>query len=174
DAVDRLGEVLAQEFERLGGTVKMHHETQYGDHLQAEFPGKTSGKPILLLGHFDTVWPMGTLDSVPFRIDDAAGRVHGPGVLDMKSGITMMMFALQVLKEAGAERRPVTVFLDTDEEVGSKSSRLITEAIAKQCEAVLVLEPAQGPQGFLKTARKGVGDYKVRVHGLASHAGVDF
>jgi len=174
DAVDRLGEVLAQEFERLGGTVKMHPQTQYGDHLQAEFPGSKSGKPILLLGHFDTVWPLGTLDSMPYRIADSTGRVHGPGVLDMKSAITMMMFALQALKEAGTEHRPVTIFLDTDEEVGSESSRPITEAIARQCEAVLVLEPAQGVQGLLKTARKGVGVYTVRVHGLASHAGVDF
>ena len=174
EAVDRLGEVLAQEFERLGGKITMHPQSKYGDHLQAEFPGSKSGKPILLLGHFDTVWPLGTLDAMPYRIVNATGRVHGPGVLDMKSAITMMMFALQALKEAGAEHRPVTVFLDTDEEVGSESSRPITEAIAGQCEAVLVLEPAQGLQGLLKTARKGVGMYTVRVQGLAAHAGVDF
>src|SRR5947209_288612 len=174
DAVDRLGEVLAQEFERLGGSVTMHPQTKYGDHLQAEFSGSKSGKPLLLLGHFDTVWSLGTLDSMPFRIDSKTGRAHGPGVLDMKAAIVMTMFALEALKETGAQHRPVTVFLDTDEEVGSASSRRIIEAIAQGCEAVLVLEPGQGPQGLLKTSRKGIGNYTIRVHGLASHAGVDF
>jgi glutamate carboxypeptidase len=86
----------------------------------------------------------------------------------------MMMYALRCLREAGAKHRPVTIFLDTDEEVGSASSRAITEDIARRCEAVLVLEPGQGPQGMLKTSRKGVGDFTIRVQGRASHAGVDF
>jgi glutamate carboxypeptidase len=174
DVVDRLGEVLAQEFERMGGTVKIHQQTEYGDHVQADFAGRKSGKPIMLLGHFDTVWPLGTLDRMPFRIDNTTGRAHGPGVLDMKAALVMMMYALQALKDAGAEHRPVTIFLDTDEEIGSESSRPITESIAKGCEAVLVLEPGQGPQGLLKTSRKGVGNYQIQVHGVASHAGVDF
>jgi glutamate carboxypeptidase len=172
-AVDKLGEYLAQEFERQGGRVKFHRAEEFGNHLQVSFPGTAGQKPVMLLGHFDTVWSMGTLANMPFRVAD--GRIHGPGVLDMKAGIVMMMYALRALRELDVRgHRPITIFLDTDEEVGSESSRPITEAIARECEAVLVLEPAQGLQGFLKTSRKGVGDYNVRVHGRASHSGVDF
>ncbi len=172
-AVDEVGAILAQEFEGLGGKIKIHRQKGYGDHLQADFHGAHGQKPIMLLGHFDTVWSMGTLKTMPYRIDN--GRVYGPGVYDMKAGITIMIFALRALKELGATgHRPITIFLDTDEEVGSESSRAITESIARGCEAVLVLEPSQGPQGFLKTSRKGVGDCTVRVVGRASHSGVDF
>jgi len=195
-AVDRMGAFLGQVFERLGGKVTFYPQQQAGNHLKAEFPGgasgeasggtsvgasggasagasgRDSGKPVLLLGHFDTVWSMGTLAKMPFRIED--GRAFGPGVYDMKAGITMMIFALRALKAAGAAHRPVTVLLDTDEEVGSATGRPVVEATAKECEAVLVLEPSQGPKGHLKTSRKGVGDVTVRVRGRASHSGVDF
>jgi len=171
-AVDKMGEFLAQEFQNQGGQVKVHKAADYGNHLQIEFAGTKDQKPVMLLGHYDTVWPPGTLAGMPFRVE--AGRAYGPGVLDMKAGIVMMMFALRALKEAKANHRPVKIFLDTDEEVGSASSRPSTEAIARDCEAVLVLEPAQGPQGFLKTSRKGVGDFTIRVRGRASHSGVDF
>src|SRR6478672_6689807 len=171
-AVDSMGAFLAQEFERLGGKVTFYPQHEAGNHLKAEFAG-ASGKPVLLLGHFDTVWPMGTLAKMPFRIE--AGRAFGPGVYDMKAGIAMMIFALRALKAAGHEGlRPVTVLLDTDEEVGSATGRPIVEATARDCEAVLVLEPSQGPQGHLKTSRKGVGDITIRVRGRASHSGVDF
>lgn len=173
-ALDRLGAHLAHEFERAGGTVTLHPHSVAGDNLSARFPGRSGDKPVLLLGHFDTVWPMGTLASMPFRVD--GGRVRGPGVLDMKAGITMMMFALRALRVLGSHsgHRPVIVVLDTDEEVGSTTGRPLVEATAKDCEAVLVLEPAQGLAGHLKTSRKGVGDFTVRVTGRASHAGVDF
>lgn len=171
-AVDKLGEFLAQQFSDLGGKVRIHRASDYGNHLQIDFAGGPGHKPVMLLGHFDTVWPLGTLERMPFRIEE--GRVYGPGVLDMKAAIVMMIYALLALREAGVTHRPVTIFLDTDEEVGSASSRPITESIARECEAVLVLEPGQGPQGHLKTARKGVGDFIIRVKGLASHAGVDF
>ena len=171
-AIDLLGHVLAAEFEAAKCKVRFHQVAEAGNHLQAGFPGSGAKKPILLLGHFDTVWPTGTLAKMPFRMDN--GRVFGPGVLDMKAGIVMMLYALHALSSFGGEHRPVIVLLDTDEEVGSVTSRPIIEAVAKECEAVLVLEPAQGPQGMLKTSRKGVGDYTIRVHGLASHAGVDF
>jgi glutamate carboxypeptidase len=173
-ALDRLGAHLAQEFERLGGKVTVHPQPAAGDNLSVEFPGRPGAKPVLLLGHFDTVWPMGTLSGMPFRVE--GGRVRGPGVLDMKAGITMMMFALRALRVGGShpDRCPVTVVLDTDEEVGSATGRPLVEATAKQCEAVLVLEPAQGLAGHLKTSRKGVGDFTIRVTGRASHAGVDF
>jgi len=170
-AVDKMGAFLAQVFERLGGKVTFFPQDEAGNHLKAEFPG-SSGKPLLLLGHFYTVWSMGTLANMPFRIEN--GRAYGPGVYDMKAGIAMMIFALRALKEAGAAHRTVTVLLDTDEEVGSTTGRPIVEATARECEAVLVLEPSQGPQGHLKTSRKGVGDITVRVRGHASHSGVDF
>jgi glutamate carboxypeptidase len=170
-AVDKLGKFLAAEFEGLGGKATLHAQSSYGNHLQAEFAGG-AGKPVLLLGHFDTVWPLGTLKSMPFRRE--GDRAFGPGIYDMKAGIAMMVFALRALRSAGALPRPVTVLLDTDEEVGSPTGRPLVEAVARECEAVLVLEPSQGPQGHLKTARKGVGDYTIRVRGRASHAGVDF
>lgn len=172
-ALDTLGAYLAHEFERLGGKVKLFPQEKQGDHLLAEFPGRAAAKPLLLLGHFDTVWPLGTLARMPFRVE--GGRAYGPGVYDMKAGIVMMMFALRALQSLRREdHRPVMVLLDTDEEVGSQSGRPIVEATAGKCEAVLVLEPAQGLQGHLKTARKGVGDYTIRVRGRAAHAGVDF
>jgi glutamate carboxypeptidase len=172
-AVDNLGAYLAREFERLGGKVKLYPTAKYGDHLQAEFPGRAGARPLLLLGHFDTVWPLGTLAKMPFRVE--SGRAFGPGVLDMKGGIVMMMFAVRALRRLNRDdHRPVVVLLDTDEEVGSQSGRPIVEAAAKRCEAVLVLEPAQGIHGHLKTARKGVGGFTIRVRGRAAHAGVDF
>lgn len=170
-ALDRMGEFLAREFEQLGGKISFDQQKEAGNHLKAEFAG-AAGKPVLLLGHFDTVWPLGTLAQMPFRID--AGRAYGPGVYDMKAGITMMTFALRALAAAGERHCAVTVLLDSDEEVGSATGRPLVEATAKNCEAVLVLEPSQGPKGFLKTSRKGVGDVTIRVRGRASHAGVDF
>src|SRR5689334_4053078 len=170
-ALDRMGALLAEVFERMGGKVTFYPQKEAGNHLKAEFAG-SAGKPALLLGHFDTVWPMGTLAKMPFRIQD--GRAYGPGVYDMKAGIAMMIFAVRALKEAGAAHRPVTILLDTDEEVGSTTGRPVVEATARECEAVLVLEPSQGPQGHLKTSRKGVGEITIRVRGRASHSGVDF
>ncbi len=169
-AVDRMGSFLAEAFETLGGQVTFYPQEVAGNHLKAEFAG-SSGKPVLLLGHFDTVWPLGTLAKMPFRME--AGRAFGPGVYDMKAGIAMMIFALRALKASGHDsHRPVTILLDTDEEVGSTTGRPVVEATARDCEAVLVLEPSQGPQGHLKTSRKGVGDITIRVRGRASHSGV--
>ena len=168
-AVDRLGAWLATEFQRLGARVRFHRAQQCGDHLQADFAGaSTSRGRVLLMGHIDTVWDIGTLANMPFRQEK--GRLWGPGVLDMKAGIAQMMFAIDGLRRLrGDLPRPVTVLLVADEEVGSNSSRPVTEALARQSAAVLVLEPAFGRRGALKTARKGVGDYTVTVHGRAAH-----
>ncbi|HTK96123.1 MAG TPA: M20 family metallopeptidase [Terriglobales bacterium] len=176
-AVDELSRHLAQEFRRIGGKVTMHPQKKFGDHLQVDFAAARGGnaalRPVLLLGHLDTVWDAGTLRAMPFLVQ--RGRLLGPGVYDMKTGIAQMMFAVRALQQtAGGLPRPVTILLVSDEEIGSESSRKITEALAKKSAAVLVCEPSQGQQGALKTWRKGVGDYTLRVKGRASHAGVDF
>jgi glutamate carboxypeptidase len=170
-ALDRMSRFLADRFEAFGGRPKLHHADDVGNSLQIDFPGKEKIKPVLLLGHFDTVYPLGTLAKMPCHIAD--GRMHGPGVLDMKSGIALMLFAIEALQSwHSGLPRPVTVFLVSDEEVGSHSSRKITEELARDSAAVLVLEPA-GPRGALKTARKGVGEYTLHVQGVAAHAGLD-
>ena len=172
EAADRMGAFLAGIFEPLGGRAQFHRTNEFADNLQIDFPGRESAKPVLLLGHFDTVYPLGTLANMPCKIAD--GRLHGPGVLDMKSGIALMLFAIKALQAwHGTLPRPVTVFLVSDEEVGSSSSRKVTEALARQSVAVLVLEPAAGLRGAVKTARKGVGDYTLTVKGVAAHAGLD-
>lgn len=172
-AVDKLGAELRAQFERMGGRVTVHRQAHYGDHLQVDFPG-AAGSRALLLGHFDTVWDIGTLKRMSFKVDK--GRAWGPGVYDMKVGIVMMMHAVAALREAygGTLPRPVSILLVTDEEVGSESSRGITERLAQEAAAVFVIEPSQGIEGALKTARKGVGSYEVAVTGIASHSGVDF
>ena len=184
-AVDRMAEAVAQKFSQLGGSsgIRVHPAKNRGKHLQVDFPGNSAAKPVLLLGHYDTVYPLGTLAAMPCRVVD--NKLTGPGVLDMKSGIALMLHALAALQDwhkedwhkeewhRGGLPRPVTVLLVSDEEVGSDSSRAITESLAKKAAAVLVLEPAFGFQGAVKTARKGVGGYLVKVTGKAAHAGLD-
>ncbi len=148
-----------------------------GTHLQCDFnlPGPRRRKPgqIFALGHSDTVWPMGTLRQMPWR--EEKGRLWGPGVLDMKAGLAFFVFAMRALRDADQPvARKVMLQLNSDEEVGSHSSRALTEREAKKSAAVLVLEPGTGLTGKLKTARKGVGGFRVTAHGKSSHAGVDF
>jgi len=171
-ACDALSSYLAVEFAQLDGQVKVHRQDVAGDHLQVDFRGDQDRKPLLLLGHFDTVYEVGTIEAMPCQ--EKNGRLYGPGVFDMKTGIAQMVFALAALREIrGAIPRPVKVLLVSDEETGSGSSREITENLAKQCAAVLVCEPS-GPGGALKTARKGAGSFTVKVKGQAAHAGLDF
>lgn len=147
----------------------------FGKHLLCEMslPGRRKSGQVLALGHGDTVWPLGTLRTMPFR--EADGRLWGPGVLDMKAGIAFFLFAAQALRELDIPApSKVLLQVNSDEEVGSDSSRPLTEKNAAKSKAVLVLEPGSGLTGKLKTARKGVGDYTVTVRGRASHAGVDF
>ena len=171
-AADRMGAFLAEKFAFIGGRPQLHRTENFGDNLQIDFPGAANTKPVLLLGHFDTVYSLGTLPTMPCQIDN--DRLQGPGVLDMKAGIALMLFAIEALQAwHGQLSRPVTVFLVSDEEVGSSSSRKITEGLARKSAAVLVLEPAAGLRGAVKTARKGVGDYTLTVKGVAAHAGLD-
>jgi glutamate carboxypeptidase len=170
-AVDACAALAAAHFKQLGARVKLHRQKQYGNILEARLGPKLSREqPILLLGHLDTVWPIGTLQSMPCRARE--GRLCGPGALDMKTGVAMAAIALELLIEADLLRREIILLLNSDEEVGSPVSRPITEAVARRCSAVYVLEPAQGLA--YKTARKGTGDWRIAVKGVAAHAGVDF
>jgi glutamate carboxypeptidase len=154
----------------LGGRAKYHRQKGYGDVLELRFgPQRTTRKPILLLGHLDTVWPLGTLKQMPWK--QSGDKIYGPGVLDMKAGVIMALTAIDGLAALNI-RRPIILLLNSEEEIGSPVSRPITEKLARESSAVLVLEPAQGLA--LKTARKGVGDYLVEVTGVSAHAGLDF
>ena len=168
-AVDRCGAELASRLEAIGGRVTRLTRPDRGDHLLAEFGCGAS--QILLLGHFDTVWPVGQLDRMP--LTRSGGRLHGPGVFDMKAGIAIAMLATRALLEAGPKIDDRIVMLWTsDEEVGSESSRAAIEDEARRSRAVLVLEPSL-PGGAVKTSRKGCGSYQLIVRGIAAHAGIE-
>ena len=173
-AVNRLVDLLVEETRGIA-TAKTIRSAKYGKHLRLEFklPGRKKEGQILALGHSDTVWPMGTLRGMPFR--ESEGRLWGPGVLDMKSGLAFFITAMRILREADAPvGRKVVLLVVSDEELGSETSRRVTEAEAQRSKFVLVLEPGTGLSGKLKTARKGVGHYSLHIEGKASHAGVDF
>ena len=167
-AVDRCGAALARLLADAGGSVEALAQAERGDHLLARWPGR--GRPVMLLGHFDTVWPVGTLERMPPRRE--GDRLYGPGTFDMKAGIAIALSAIGALRATGTAHPPLTAFFSTDEEIGSATSRALIEAEARQCAAVFVLEPAL-PGGALKTARKGCGEYTLTVHGIAAHAGLD-
>jgi glutamate carboxypeptidase len=147
----------------------------FGKHLRLEFNlgGRKKKRQLLGVGHSDTVWPSGTLKSMPYREMD--GRLWGPGVLDMKSGLAFFIFAVRALRDLDVGvRREIVLWIVSDEEVGSKTSRELTETEAKQSDLALVLEPGSELTGELKTARKGVGNYTVSIEGKATHAGISF
>lgn len=173
-AVDQAVDLVAGWCEEAQGSVKRHRQRDLGDLLQASFPAASSSaqKPILILGHLDTVWEVGTLKRMPYIVNNRT--ISGPGVLDMKAGVVMALTAIQILRQLQQQHCPVIVLLHSDEEIGSPASRPVTEQVAATCEAVYVLEPAQGPQGAYKTARKSVGKYRLDVSGIAAHSGVDF
>ena len=168
--VDKFVRFTGSRFQEIGGEVEYVATERFGDQMLARFSGKSSDR-ILLLGHSDTVWPAGEIEKRPFKIGD--GRVFGPGVFDMKAGILLMWMAVGALsRKRGALERSVTDLLTSDEEVGSNSSRALTESEAARCRAVFVLEPSL-PGGVLKTARKGVGQFTLKAVGRAAHAGID-
>jgi glutamate carboxypeptidase len=169
-AVNAAASLVTFQAQKLGAHAKRHKQTKFGDVLELRFgPQRSKQKTVLLLGHLDTVWPIGTLAKMPWR--EADGRYWGPGVLDMKAGVVMALAAFDTLRELKSSR-PVTLLLNSEEEVGSPISRPITERLAMESAAVFVLEPAQGLA--YKTARKGVGHYLVQVTGVGAHSGVDF
>lgn len=167
-AVDRCGAVLADMLRCAGSDVDVLTQAERGNHVRARFGG--TGRPVMLLGHFDTVWPIGTLERMPLRRD--GDRLHGPGAFDMKAGIALAIAAVEALRATGTSHPPLTMLWTTDEEIGSGTSRDTIEAQARQSALVLVLEPAL-PGGGLKTARKGCGEFELTVHGVAAHAGLD-
>ncbi len=167
-AVDRCGRELAERIRSIGGAVELERREDRGDHVLARFDGV--GRPVLLLGHFDTVWPVGTLGRMPLRTEGS--RLYGPGTFDMKAGIAIALLAMRALRTLDARHPPVVMLWTTDEEIGSGTSREMIEAEARKAAAVLVLEPAL-PNGALKTARKGCGEFHLTISGIAAHAGVD-
>ncbi len=169
-AVDVCVNLAADHARALGGRVKLHRQRSFGNVLELRFGAKSKAGRVLLLGHLDTVWPLGTLKNMPCRLSE--GRLWGPGTLDMKAGVAMALTAVEMLNEAGLLQREIVLLLNSDEEVGSPVSRPITERLARECAAVYVLEPAQGLA--YKTARKGTGDWRIEIQGVAAHAGADF
>ena len=173
EAADRCCRHLSGEWLRRKTVVRIVSQKHRGDHLRAVWRPRTSHPmgQLLVLGHYDTVYPTGTLQKMPFRI--SRGRAYGPGTFDMKAGIVQALFALQALQDSRLPLQKRIVFLWTsDEEIGSESSRKLLESEARRSDAVFVLEPSLGPRGLLKTSRKGVGEAQVVVHGRSSHAGL--
>jgi glutamate carboxypeptidase len=173
-AVDRFGRIVAAEWRRRGARVTLVRQRERGDHVRAEWNplgNKDKGK-ILVLGHLDTVYGLGTLAGMPFRL--ARGRANGPGTFDMKGGLVIALFAVDALSAAGRSPQKRIVFLWTsDEEIGSGTSRALIEREARRSDAVLVLEPAAGLDGRVKTGRKGVGEIEIVATGRAAHAGLN-
>jgi glutamate carboxypeptidase len=172
-AIDRMAKFFVREFSKRGAKVKRLNHATAGSALVAEFFSKemSGAKPILMLGHLDTVWEIGTLKQMPFQVRD--GRAYGPGIYDMKSGILCGLWAVQALSALKiTPPGPVRFFLNADEEVSSIAFREELLAEARGARAVLVLEPAAA-QGALKTARKGVGEFQVTVRGRSAHAGIN-
>ena len=171
-AVDRVGAILTEASQNLGATITVHPQEKRGNQILAEWqaPGsKSQKKGILLLGHMDTVFPLGTLDRMPFYERD--DKIYGPGVLDMKGGLVIGLSAIEKLRATDAmPDRPISMLFTSDEEVGSQTSRALIEKLAMKAELVLVLEPAL-VDGSIKTWRKGTGVFTLRVQGRAAHAG---
>ena len=166
-------DLLGPAFEQVDYDVRIIRGRVSGDHLLAMPRRRVRGAPFqLLVGHTDTVWPLTTLQRMPMEVSE--GRLHGPGTLDMKGGLTQIVFALRALRDLDQlpQVTPV-VFINSDEEVGSPDSKTYVERLARRAKRALILEPSLGPSGRIKTARKGVGRFEVTLTGRASHAGLD-
>ncbi len=177
-ALDRLGAFIARQLRDADASVEAVRQTRTGDHLVATF-GSGSTAPIVTLCHMDTVWPVGTLATMPWRVEDAKppelseGRLRGPGVYDMKASTAMLIMVLRYLRAARTQlAHPLRMLFTTDEETGSETSRALIEAEAKKAALVLCLEPALS-NGALKTFRKGTGNFTITAFGRAAHAGAD-
>ncbi len=174
--VDRVGTYLQERFRALGFSTRFDRQEAYGDHLVATHSGtRADGPRVVLIGHIDTVFPEGEVERRPFTISQQDGMriATGPGVLDMKSGVLIGMYALRLLIEGReANYANMTFICNSDEEIGSPSSRPLIQEVARNADAVLVLEPGRA-QETIVSARKGCGQYRVEVHGVPAHAGVE-
>lgn len=169
-AVDRMGARVMTELHQLGASITIDKQATTGDHIIGHW-GNSQGIPILFLCHMDTVYPLGTIARQPWI--EKEGEVWGPGVMDMKGGIALLLSVLGALRENGQwPSRPITALFTSDEEIGSDTSRSIIEHLARQAGLVLCMEPAL-PDGSLKTWRKGIGEYEMIARGRAAHAGAD-
>ena len=175
DAVNRCAALLADSLSGIADGRMIVTKSGVGRIYTCRFrlPGRQKSGRILALGHSDTVWPLGTIRTMKFRQRD--GRLWGPGVLDMKTGLALFAFAMRALRELDIPvPHEVHLLVNPDEETGSAASRQTTERLAPGCRAVLVLEPGTGVEGKVKTSRKGIGQYRISVSGIAAHSGVDF
>lgn len=172
--LNKIAEFVAARLRELGGEIELTLQPGYGTHVRARFNfGYDSTTPrLLVIGHLDTVWPVGTLKRMPFRVTPE-GVAHGPGIFDMKSGVVIATESLNAIRVLGLQtRRPITLLLTCDEEIGSKTSRPLVEEEARRATAALVLEPPV-TGGVVKIGRKGIGDFNIRAIGRAAHAGLD-
>ncbi|MGP4071545.1 M20 family metallopeptidase [Piscibacillus sp. B03] len=171
DLTKKIGQHLSQIFKDItGGKVELLPSDCYSPHLKAEWG--EGERQLLIITHMDTVWPEGTLEEMPFSITD--GKAYGPGTFDMKAGIVQALFAIKALKELRVHlNKKIVLMMTSDEELGSPTSKGYIIEEAKKSDGVFVLEPSLGKEGALKTARKGVGTFEIRVHGVPSHAGID-
>jgi glutamate carboxypeptidase len=174
--LDEIAHFVAAALQELGGKIELTPAPGYGTHLRARFFDQMHEREnlerLLVIGHLDTVWPVGTLARLPFRITDE-GRAHGPGIFDMKSGIAAVIEAIRAITALHLPtKRPLTLLLTCDEEIGSQTSRPLVEEEAGRAAAALVCEPPVAG-GIVKTARKGIGDFTIRAIGRAAHAGLD-
>jgi glutamate carboxypeptidase len=173
-AVDRFGRIVAAEWKRRGASVTLLRQSHRGDHIRAEWHPRNNRArgQILVLGHLDTVYAAGTIAQMPFRV--SRGRAWGPGTFDMKGGLVIALYAVDALAAAGfVPEKPVVFLWTSDEEIGSETSRGVIESEARRSNAVLVLEPALGLDGRVKTGRKGVGEIELIATGRAAHAGLN-
>ena len=174
-ATRQIAERLSESMALIGATVELLDDPRYGSTMRARFNNAgdrtSNGKQVLVVGHLDTVWPIGTLAARPFRVEE--GRAYGPGIFDMKAGVMLAAFAMRAIKEMDREtKRPTTLLMTCDEETGSHFSREIIEDEARRSSAALVLEPPI-PGGTIKTGRKGVGEFELIIRGRPAHAGND-
>ena len=171
--MDGVHALLGPALEELGYEVRIVRGKVAGNHLLASPLTRVKRAPTqLLIGHCDTVWPLETLEQMPVQVVE--DRLHGPGTLDMKGGLTQIVFALRALRDLGYEPHvaPV-VFVNSDEEVGSPDSKPHVRRLARQASRAFVLEPSLGPEGWIKTARKGLGKFDITIRGRAAHAGLE-
>ena len=173
EAVNRMVGLVEADLDDAGlETERVAGRDGFGDHLLARTPWDTNEPGIMVLGHLDTVWSMGTLDLRPFRVED--GKAYGPGIYDMKGGAYLICEAIKtIMGSAKQPPLPISVLLVSDEEVGSPTSREVIEEEAKRAKYVLVFEPARRPHGAAVTTRSGWGPFRLRVRGRAAHAGSD-